>query len=739
MKLKKVLSMILAISMMTALPAIALASRNTPAGNDGAGAVKRLDLNVNSRADAGNTDRVIVKFKKTISRSNALGINSEHSGEDKIYQSDTGTYTVIADAAHSPEEIAAEYAKDSNVEYAEVDYAVQMSSVIPNDPYYSYLQAVNNGSMSIPESWDISQGSSSITVAVLDTGVNGSHPDLSGRILPDGYDFVNGDADPMDDNGHGTMCAGIIAADTDNSTGVAGTDWNCRILPIKVLDAAGSGYVSNIAAGIVYAADQGANVISMSLGGANYSQTLQTAINYAYSRGVVIVAAAGNSNNAIQYPAANDHVIAVGAVNAAGSKSAYSCYGAQLDVVAVGDNVTSTVNNSYATGSGTSFAAPFVAALSALTLSVDPALTPDEVTRLIEESASDLGADGWDQYFGYGRVNFYTTLNRSTADNSPADTTPPVIALNGANPTTVINGSIYSDAGATASDDVDGDITANMTTANPVNTLVNGTYRVTYTAADAAGNTATATRSVIVVSNTKPVITRIGASSVTVPFGAVYSDPGATAADAEDGDLTSAIIKTGTVDTGKAGLYLITYSVSDSMGLAATKVTRKVTVKANVKPVITRHGSSTATVLFGSVYTDLGAAAADYEEGDLTYLIITTSTVNTSRAGIYAVKYNVSDSRGLAATTVSRKVTVKANKKPVITRNGSSRVTVLLGTPYIDSGATAADAEEGDLSGQMIITSTVNTDIPGTYKITYSVKDSWGLAATTVFRTVIVK
>ena len=176
------------------------------------------------------------------------------------------------------------------VSYAEVD-EVRQASDVPNDPYYG--QQWQFGSIQAEGGWSKTHGSTSVTLAVIDTGIDYNHPDLSGKVLP-GYNYVSGNNDPYDDNGHGSHVAGLAAAMTNNSVGVAGVDWQARILPLKVLDSSGSGYDSDIASAIRYAADNGADVINMSLGGSTSSTTLQNAVNYAYGKGVVIVAAAGN-------------------------------------------------------------------------------------------------------------------------------------------------------------------------------------------------------------------------------------------------------------------------------------------------------------------------------------------------------------------------------------------------------------------------------------------------------------
>ncbi len=188
------------------------------------------------------------------------------------------------------------------------------------------------------KAWDISTGQG-VTVAVVDTGIR-KGTDLAKTCFVSGYDFVNSDTDPIDDNGHGTHVAGTVAQSTDNGVGVAGVAYKSCLMPVKVLDATGSGTYADVASGIIYAADNGAKVINLSLGGSSDSQTLKDAVAYAYGKGVTVVAAAGNNNSrTLSYPAAYDaYVIAVGATQYDETKAPYSNYGPSLDLVAPGGN-----------------------------------------------------------------------------------------------------------------------------------------------------------------------------------------------------------------------------------------------------------------------------------------------------------------------------------------------------------------------------------------------------------------
>lgn len=300
--------------------------------------------------------------------------------------------------------------------------AASHDAAAPDDSFYKSKQRKSFETMSVPESWAITGGSEKIIVAVLDTGVDGKHPDLVGRVLTNGYNFVDDNKDTSDNNGHGTMVAGIIAANVGNSIGIAGATKNCMVLPVKVLDAKGNGYVGSIAAGITYAVEQGANVINLSLGCSEFSSVLQDAVNDAYSKGVIVIAASGNSGGPIQYPAACTHAVAVGSVSSSNSIAAYSNHGNSLALVAVGSSIFSTLYSDgsagYGLSSGTSYATPFVSSLAALLLSLNSAYSPAQLTKIMEDTAVDLGDPGWDGYFGYGCINFESALKYAKSDKS---------------------------------------------------------------------------------------------------------------------------------------------------------------------------------------------------------------------------------------------------------------------------------------------------------------------------------
>lgn len=294
----------------------------------------------------------------------------------------------------------------SGVLQVEPDHWAQAADTFPNDPGFVNQYALT--SIRAPQGWDLSTGSSSITIAILDSGVDLGHVDLAGKLVG-GYDFVNTDFIPQDDYGHGTHVAGIAAASGNNGAGIAGVSWGARIMPLKVLNSSGGGSYSNVAAGIVWAVDHGAQVINLSLGGASPSLVLQNAVIYAYNHNVLMAASAGNTGSAfVLYPARYPQVMAVGASNMSNQPASFSNYGAEVDIAAPGENIYSLWLGGYLIQSGTSMSAPHVSGLAAVLLGY--VNSADSVRSIIESTALDIGPAGWDLYSGAGLIQMDAAL-----------------------------------------------------------------------------------------------------------------------------------------------------------------------------------------------------------------------------------------------------------------------------------------------------------------------------------------
>jgi serine protease len=368
------------------------------------------------------------------------------------FKGDVKPFRVIKVPEGKVAEKIKEYLERRDVIYAEPNY-IAYALWVPNDPYYKYQWHLDNpvyGGIHMEKAWDISKGSNSVIVAVVDTGIAYENygiyckaPDFAQTCFVQGYDFVNNDAHPNDDNGHGTHVAGTIAQSTNNALGVAGIAFNSCLMPVKVLNSQGSGTYANVAAGIRYAVDNGAKIISLSLGGSSDSQVLKDAVKYAYEKGVTVIAACGNDNSSsCVYPAAyDDYVIAVGATQYDETKAPYSNYGPSLDLVAPGGNNNLDQNNDgYADGvlqqtfasrrycsfgyyffQGTSMAVPHVSGVAALLIANGNAKTPDEVRAALQQTAEDLGAPGRDDVYGYGLVDAYAALQWTPTPQCTSD------------------------------------------------------------------------------------------------------------------------------------------------------------------------------------------------------------------------------------------------------------------------------------------------------------------------------
>ncbi len=244
--------------------------------------------------------------------------------------------------------------RNPNVAYAEADGILRADEVVPNDPQWTYQWGLRK--VEAPTAWSTTSGSTDVTVAVLDTGVDAAHGDLQGALLP-GWDFVNNDSNPADDHGHGTKTTGIVAARTNNSVGVAGGCWTCAILPVKVLGADATGSWSTVANGITWASDRGAKIINMSLSGSSGSSTLLSAVRYAADRGVVLLGSAGNAGDtAVRYPAGYDEVLAVAGSDSSDNRYTWSTYGSWVEIAAPGCNPTAVLGGTYGSFCGTSSA-----------------------------------------------------------------------------------------------------------------------------------------------------------------------------------------------------------------------------------------------------------------------------------------------------------------------------------------------------------------------------------------------
>ncbi len=377
-----------------------------------------------------DTDRIIISMDSSDAKPAILDAIKKHSG---VLLKEIPAINAIVVSV--PKNLRASLASDATVikhaRYIEDDVRINIPRVnitiapensialVPNDPLYPELWGMRM--IQANYTWDVTTGSKNVIVAVIDTGVDYTHEDLGAVNASIGWDFVNDDPNAMDDNGHGTHVAGIVAATINNNVGVVGVAPGITVMPVKVLDARGSGWTSDIASGITYAADHDAKILSMSFGSWFPSKAMEDATKYAvYTKGALAFAASGNDGMQLNtYPAAYNWVLAIAAVGYNGNRASYSNYGAFVDLAAPGggndgnpshDILSTWPGNTYAYAAGTSMATPHASGVAALYWSYNTSLTNAQVGRALIKNADDKGTAGRDNYYGYGLVDAWPAI-----------------------------------------------------------------------------------------------------------------------------------------------------------------------------------------------------------------------------------------------------------------------------------------------------------------------------------------
>ncbi len=379
------------------------------------------------------TGEVIVKFRQSTTLGDvATALGDAHS-EATRSTAGSGLVLVTPRPGQKDDDVIASLRARNDVLFAEPNHIVSIAAT-PTDPLYASYQW-SLPQIGLPAAWDTSTGSASVIVAVVDTGVDASHPDLAGKITSGanaGYNFVSNNTNTTDDHFHGTFVASIVAMNTNNGQGGAGVCWACKIMPVKVLDNTGSGSTFNVAQGVDWAVSHGAKVINLSLGSSSPDSGLQPSVDNAWNAGVVVVAASGNSNGPVLYPAAYANVIAVGSNNQAGVRSSFSNFGPELDVMAPGEGVFGADclcnghTGYYATGSGTSFASPHVAGVVGLMISAG-ITDKNQIRSRLTSTATDMDVPGFDNNTGWGRINAAAAIAGPYAVNWGTNTLPSTI------------------------------------------------------------------------------------------------------------------------------------------------------------------------------------------------------------------------------------------------------------------------------------------------------------------------
>lgn len=418
--------------------------------------------------------------------------------------------------------IARALSKHRHIKFAELDRLVPLEQTA-NDPYYG--NAWHLPKIQAPAAWDTALGNG-VTVAILDTGVDPNHPDLAGQMVA-GWNMYDNNSDSSDVHGHGTQVAGVVAAASNNSQGVASIAWQAKVMPVRISQPDGYASFSTIANGLIWAADNGARVANISYG-VSGSAAVQSAAQYMRNKGGVVVVAGGNSG-VYDATAPNATMISVAATNSSDTRPSWSTYGEFIDISAPGVGIWTTAKGGgYSAPSGTSFASPATAGVVTLLKSANPALSPAQVEDILKSTADDLGSAGYDMYYGYGRINAAAAVLKATQTQA-LDTQAPSVSI--ASPTGgTVSGIVPVSVNASDNTGVtrvdlfaNGKLVASDTTAPygfswDSTFTPDGTVKLTATAVDAANNQgSSSTISVTVANEAKTADTTVPTVGISNP------------------------------------------------------------------------------------------------------------------------------------------------------------------------------------------------------------------------------
>lgn len=367
--------------------------------------------------------RVLVQPRPGLSDDELAKILKAHGAKSVGRIEAINVHIVQLPANASVKAVAALLAKNPHLKFAEPDMLLKPEATANDPDFASEWHLFKIGA---PTAWDNSTGQN-VTVAILDSGVDASHPDFAGKLVS-GWNFYDNNSITSDVYGHGTEVAGVAAAATNNAIGVASVAGSAAIMPIRVTDTSGMGYLSMMASGITWAADHGARVANLSFEAAGGYSTVQTAAQYMKNKGGLVVTAAGNSGTQ-NTSAASDTNIVVSATDSNDVRTSWSNYGNFVDVAAPGVGIwTTTKGGGYAAASGTSVASPVAAGVVALMMAANPSLGSSQVQSLLFSTAHDLGTVGWDMYYGYGRVDAAAAVQAAKTATA-SDTSAPSVSL----------------------------------------------------------------------------------------------------------------------------------------------------------------------------------------------------------------------------------------------------------------------------------------------------------------------
>lgn len=456
--------------------------------------------------------KILVGFKSDVDPDRAASLFRGHKAKRSKQLGVLPIHEVELEEDADLEQVAKELKNREDVAFAEQDYLIAPEQITPNDPQYSSQWHLPK--IQAPTAWLTTKGSTSVTIAILDSGVDPTHPDLALKLVP-GWNTNDNNSSTADVMGHGTKVAGTASAMSNNGVGVTGVSWDTFIMPIRVTDTAGYATFGTIAAGLTWAADRGARVANVSFD-VTGSSTVDTAAAYFRSKGGFVAISAGNGS-AFSGTAASPNLFAVSAIDNNDAIYSWSTTGPRVMVSAPGCVTTTFNGSSYGGACGTSFSSPIVAGVAALAISANPALTSTQIRTIMQNSVDDLGAAGYDTTFGFGRINAAKAvaaaraLATTTSSTPPptgsttttADTTAPMISIS----TPTANSTVFGlvDITFNTSDNrgvtkvelfINGRLAMTSTSA-PFNMqwntrrVASGSYVLTGRAYDAAGNTTT--------------------------------------------------------------------------------------------------------------------------------------------------------------------------------------------------------------------------------------------------------
>jgi len=602
-------------------------------------------------------DRILVKFQPGTPDAAKANVYQRLGG--KVIGVISGIdVLVVSVPQNQAAEKARAYGAERNVEFAEPDY-VATAIFEPNDTYFANQWGMRK--IQAPEAWSVTAGSSDVKIAILDTGIDQNHQDLASKIVASQNFTTSSTVDDL--YGHGTHCAGIAAAITNNGIGVAGVGFNTSLMNVKVLDDTGSGYYSWIANGITWATNNGAKVISMSLGGSSGSSTLESAVNYAWNNGVVVVAAAGNNGNtAPVYPAYYANCIAVAATDQNDAKASFSTYGSWVDVAAPGVSIYSTMPNhsnsigltNYGSLSGTSMATPHVAGLAGLVWSTTSYGTSNTSVRSRIESTADAIA-GTGTYWQYGRINAYKAV-------APAAPQPPSLSVSVSAPSLTKATSFAVQATVTNS----GEATATTVTATIVLPSGLSTGDPTKSLGDIAGK-ASATTSWVVTASAD------GQYTITVDAAATNASPASGTATVTVDTTPPAQVTGLNVATVSSSQLNLTWNANTNLDLNHYNVYRGTQSGGPYTPIASPTANS---------YSDTGLTAAT------TYYYVVSAVDNAANEGMQSAQAS-----GTTSSAAVNKMHVKSIAMALKT-NGAYK--------YATATVTVVDTSGNPVSGARV-------------------------------------